>query len=235
MPRRSSENRAAACGSSRRVTPRRTSRARGSTVRPPSRAPPRARGCPRRRPRAGQGRAASARAGERRLVGKRLSAARAEELLAGVREVGHVLDRAEHPHPRLDRHLRPRAPRPAARRGCGVVTTSASARGSSWPSEIATSPVPGGMSTTSVSSSPQWTSERNCSSALCSIGPRHITGAFSSRKNPIDISFSRRGRAGRSSCRPQSASGARRACAGSSGRRCPRRAPRPPRRALESA
>ena len=60
--------------------------------------------------------------------------------------------------------------------GCGVVTTSTSARGSSWPSEIATSPVPGGMSTTSVSSSPQCTSERNCSRALCSIGPRHITG-----------------------------------------------------------
>ena len=73
--------------------------------------------------------------------------------------------------------------------GCGVVTTSASARGRSWPSDIATSPVPGGMSTRSVSRSPQWTSERNCSSALCSIGPRHMTGAFSSRKNPIDISF----------------------------------------------
>ena len=60
--------------------------------------------------------------------------------------------------------------------GCGVVTTTASARGSSWPSEIETSPVPGGMSTTSTSSSPQWTSCRNCSSARCSIGPRHITG-----------------------------------------------------------
>ncbi len=71
----------------------------------------------------------------------------------------------------------------------GVVTTTTSARGSSWPSEIETSPVPGGMSTTSVSSSPQWTSERNCSSARCSIGPRHMTGAFSSRKKPIDISF----------------------------------------------
>ena len=32
--------------------------------------------------------------------------------------------------------------------GCGVVTTTASARGRSWPSEIATLPVPGGMSTT---------------------------------------------------------------------------------------
>ena len=37
--------------------------------------------------------------------------------------------------------------------GCGVVTTIISARGSSCPSEIATSPVPGGMSTTSTSSS----------------------------------------------------------------------------------
>ena len=32
------------------------------------------------------------------------------------------------------------------------------------------------MSTTSTSSSPQCTSVRNCSSARCSIGPRHITG-----------------------------------------------------------
>ena len=73
--------------------------------------------------------------------------------------------------------------------GCGVVTTTTSARGSSWPREIATSPVPGGMSTTSTSISPQCTSWRNCSSARCSIGPRHITGSLSSRKNPIDISF----------------------------------------------
>ena len=72
---------------------------------------------------------------------------------------------------------------------CGVVTTTASARGRSWPSEMATSPVPGGMSTTSVSSSPQWTSERNCSSARWSMGPRHMTGVFSSRKKPIDITL----------------------------------------------
>src|ERR1051326_2040553 len=32
---------------------------------------------------------------------------------------------------------------------CGVVTTTTSARGKSWPSEIDTSPVPGGMSPTS--------------------------------------------------------------------------------------
>ena len=50
-------------------------------------------------------------------------------------------------------------------------------------------PVPGGMSTTSVSSSPQWTSERNCSSARWSIGPRHMTGALSSRKKPIDMNL----------------------------------------------
>ena len=73
--------------------------------------------------------------------------------------------------------------------GCGVVTTTASARGRSWPSEIETSPVPGGMSTRSRSSSPQCTSCRNCSSARCSIGPRHISGALSSTKKPIDISF----------------------------------------------
>ncbi len=72
---------------------------------------------------------------------------------------------------------------------CGVVTTTTSARGSSCPSEIETSPVPGGMSTTSTSRSPQCTSVRNCSSARCSIGPRHITGSLPSRKKPIDISF----------------------------------------------
>ena len=108
--------------------------------------------------------------------------------------------------------------------GCGVVTITASARGSSWPSEIETSPVPGGMSTTSVSSSPQCTSVRNCSSARCSIGPRHMTGSLSSRKKPIDISFSSlRDRAGRSCGRRRPASGGSRACAGSSGRRRRRR------------
>ena len=73
--------------------------------------------------------------------------------------------------------------------GWGVVTTSASARGRSCPRDIATSPVPGGMSTSNVSSSPQWTSERNCSSARWSMGPRHMTGVFSSRKKPIDITL----------------------------------------------
>ena len=59
----------------------------------------------------------------------------------------HVLDHAE------QRACSSSAPSSAARTatscasGCGVVTTTASARGSSWPSEIETSPVPGGMST----------------------------------------------------------------------------------------
>ncbi len=38
---------------------------------------------------------------------------------------------------------------------CGVVTTRISAFGNSWASEIATSPVPGGRSSSSTSRSPQ--------------------------------------------------------------------------------
>ena len=38
---------------------------------------------------------------------------------------------------------------------CGVVTTITSAFGSFWPSEIATSPVPGGRSSSRKSRSPQ--------------------------------------------------------------------------------
>ena len=102
--------------------------------------------------------------------------------------------------------------------GCGVVTMIASARGKSWPSEIETSPVPGGMSTTSTSRSPQCTSCRNCSSARCSIGPRHITGWLSSSKNPIDISRRSCATGGRSSRRRRPASARSRACAGSSAR-----------------
>src|SRR5256886_10719824 len=57
--------------------------------------------------------------------------------------------------------------------GCGVVTMSTSARGRNWAIDSAMSPVPGGMSTTRKSGSSQCTSVRNCSSALCSIGPPH--------------------------------------------------------------
>ena len=50
----------------------------------------------------------------------------------------------------------------------------------------ATSPVPGGRSTTRVSSAAQCTSVMNCSSALCSIGPRQMTAWSSRAKNPIE-------------------------------------------------
>ncbi len=51
------------------------------------------------------------------------------------------------------------------------------------------SPVPGGMSTTRISSSPQLTSRSICDSALCTIGPRQIIGVSSSTMNPIDMTF----------------------------------------------
>ena len=73
------------------------------------------------------------------------------------------------------RSSRPARP-PRAAASCGVVTTSSSADGTSWASEIAMSPVPGGRSISSTSRSPQYTSARNCCSARCSIGPRQTTG-----------------------------------------------------------
>ena len=83
------------------------------------------------------------------LVGERLAAALAEELeaLAGRgREAGHVLDDAGDLEWTLPAIC-------AARRatfcavGCGVVTMTNCAWGSSWASVIETSPVPGGRST----------------------------------------------------------------------------------------
>ena len=49
------------------------------------------------------------------------------------------------------------------------------------------SPVPGGRSMTRKSGSSQNTSVRNCSSALCSIGPRQMTGWSSAAKKPIEM------------------------------------------------
>ena len=49
------------------------------------------------------------------------------------------------------------------------------------------SPVPGGMSTTMTSSSPQSTSRSICCSALITIGPRQIIGVSSATRNPIDM------------------------------------------------
>jgi hypothetical protein len=72
---------------------------------------------------------------------------------------------------------------------CGVVTTSICAPGRNCAIEIETSPVPGGRSASRKSSSPQYTSPRNCWTALCSIGPRQMTGVSSSTTNPIEMSF----------------------------------------------
>ena len=52
------------------------------------------------------------------------------------------------------------------------------------------SPVPGGMSTTMMSSAPQATWPIICSSAPITIGPRQIIGVSSSTRKPIDIAFS---------------------------------------------
>ena len=54
--------------------------------------------------------------------------------------------------------------------------------GRNWDIEIATSPVPGGMSTKRNSRSSQNTSSRNCWIALWSIGPRQITAWSSPTK-----------------------------------------------------
>ena len=71
--------------------------------------------------------------------------------------------------------------------GCGVVTITTSASGSRRARLSEMSPVPGGMSTTRMSGRSQKTSVTNCSSILCSIGPRQITGVLSSARSPTDI------------------------------------------------
>src|SRR6476620_6571317 len=72
---------------------------------------------------------------------------------------------------------------------CGVVTTSNSADGTSWATEIAISPVPGGKSISRTSRSPQYTSPRNCCKARCSIGPRHTTAVLPGVNMPIEMTF----------------------------------------------
>ena len=52
------------------------------------------------------------------------------------------------------------------------------------------SPVPGGMSTTSTSSSPQSTSRSIWVSADCTIGPRQIIAVSGSIRKPIDMTLS---------------------------------------------
>ena len=124
------------------------------------------------------------------VVGQLLAAALTEQLVAltvVAVEPRHVLDHADDAEVHLARHVRGPL-RDLLRGGCGVVTTTTSARGRNCAIDSAMSPVPGGMSTTRKSGSPQCTSVRNCSSALCSIGPRQTTGWSSRAKKPIEIS-----------------------------------------------
>ncbi len=65
-------------------------------------------------------------------------------------------------------------------RSCGVATTITPSSGRDWKTVSGTSPVPGGMSTSRQSTSPQITSVQNCLTAPPRIGPRQRTGAVSS-------------------------------------------------------
>ena len=75
-------------------------------------------------------------------------------------------------------------------RSCGVDTMTAPASGTRCAMVSCTSPVPGGMSTIMMSSSPQETSRISCSSAPITIGPRQIVGVSAGTRKPIDIAFS---------------------------------------------
>ena len=81
---------------------------------------------------------------------------------------------ARRPAPRPAASRRSRHPASATR--CAMVSCA--------------SPVPGGMSTTMMSSGPHSTWPIICSSAPITIGPRQIIGVSSSTRKPIDIAFS---------------------------------------------
>ncbi len=66
----------------------------------------------------------------------------------------------------------------------GVVTITTPSRRIVCTSESCASPVPGGMSTTSTSSSPHATSPKNCLRIPAIMGPRMMAGCSSSRRNP---------------------------------------------------
>ncbi len=116
-------------------------------------------------------------------------------------EPNSAVDSWHDPHTRADmfsttpatgiralRAIRPTRSATVRAAGCGVVTAISAASGTSSSRDMVMSPVPGGRSMSRASSSPQWTSPRNCSSALWSIGPRHTTGSSSLTKKPTDIS-----------------------------------------------
>ena len=124
----------------------------------------------------------------RQRVRDRLPATRPEDVdpLVAVRagQVGHVLDHADHPLVQLRRERARPAPRPRPRRAAGVVTTISSLPGTRCAAEIATSPVPGGRSSSRMSRSPQYTSARNCCSSRCRIGPRSGSGSLPVLEHP---------------------------------------------------
>ena len=116
-------------------------------------------------------------------VGEPLAAAGAEHLR------GHVLDHAE------QRACRSSAPSRRARRRPPARAAAASSR--SPPRRAAAAGRARSrrrrcrrhVDERARRARPSARPARNCSSARCSIGPRHISGALSSRKKPIDISF----------------------------------------------
>ena len=71
----------------------------------------------------------------------------------------------------------------------GVVTIKAAVKGATWVSVICTSPVPGGKSMSSKSSSPQVTLKRNWCIILASMGPRHTTGVPGSISSPMEMAL----------------------------------------------
>ena len=66
---------------------------------------------------------------------------------------------------------------------------TAPASGTDWLMVSCASPVPGGMSTTSTSSSPQSTSRSIWFSAEITMGPRQIMAVSSSTRKPMDMTL----------------------------------------------
>jgi hypothetical protein len=64
---------------------------------------------------------------------------------------------------------------------------TAPASATCWAIVNCASPVPGGMSTIMMSSSPQATSPSICFRALITMGPRQIIGVSSGTRKPIDM------------------------------------------------
>ena len=130
----------------------------------------------------------------------------------------HVLDCTDEAHVRGARHLRG-SHGDLLRREAAESSRRRPRRAAADTREMETSPVPGGMSTSNVSNSPQWTSRGTARApgAASARAPHH--GLVLVRKKPIDMSFSssRTGGTIRRSTTTSRRDG-HRACAGSSAR-----------------